>query len=120
MPVYQTSTDCKVGNSFSCKTTYPRTLPLPEGGCFDETPYEVLNWPPQSPDLNPIEKIWAIMKDKIFERADEIDSIDTLKMILEPVFFHDEIVFLAIRNCYEPLPARIKRILESKGGHSGY
>jgi hypothetical protein len=33
------------------------------------------------------------MKEKIFERSDEIDSIDTLKMIVEQVFFHYEIVF---------------------------
>jgi hypothetical protein len=33
------------------------------------------------------------MKGKIFESADEIDSIDTLKMMVEQAFFHDEIVF---------------------------
>jgi hypothetical protein len=48
-------------------------------GYFDEASYELLNWSLQSQDLNLIENIWAIMKEKIFESADEIDFIDKLK-----------------------------------------
>jgi transposase len=39
-------------------------------GYFDDKPFEVLEWPPQSPDLSPIENIWGILKDKIFNEAD--------------------------------------------------
>jgi transposase len=33
---------------------------------YHENNVQMLDWPPQSPDLNPIEQIWAIMKQKIY------------------------------------------------------
>jgi hypothetical protein len=42
--------------------------------------------PAQSQDLNHIEKIWSIIKGKIFDRADEIDPVSMLKTITEQFF----------------------------------
>lgn len=35
---------------------------------------EVIDWPPYSPDLNPIENLWALMKAKIYELRPELES----------------------------------------------
>ena len=35
---------------------------------YYENNIKIIDWPPYSPDLNPIENIWAIMKIKITEK----------------------------------------------------
>ena len=40
---------------------------------------EIIQWPPFSPDLNPIETVWDIMKDYIAEEYPEKMSYDMLR-----------------------------------------
>ncbi len=48
-----------------------------------------------------------MIKDKLFDTADEIDSPRHLKEIIEEIFFNDETVFRAIKACYMSMPDRI-------------
>jgi transposase len=50
-----------------------------------EIQIEVIEWPPHSPDLNPIENLWALLKAKIYELRPDLIYIgnnDTTKEIL--------------------------------------
>jgi transposase len=93
---------------------------LARRGYFDDKPYEVLDWPAYSPDLSPIENIWAIMKDKIFDRADEIGNKEDLRSLIENIFFHDETLIQACKNCYLSMPERIQKVIARNGGSCGY
>ena len=44
-------------------------------------------WPPSSPDLNPIEKVWRWMKHEITKLPNPPTSIPDLKRILQELWF---------------------------------
>jgi len=51
-----------------------------------EQDFEVMAWPPYSPDLNPIENLWALLKAKIYEIHPEMkemaDNEETLDILI--------------------------------------
>ena len=47
---------------------------------------ELLKWPSRSPDLSPIENIWAFMKAQALKRQEEIQSKEDLEQVMDEVF----------------------------------
>lgn len=83
---------------------------------FQENNIEMLKWPPQSPDLNPIEHLWAILDQKIpISARNNINTFwDALQRQWE--LLPNEI----ISNLVASMPNRIKAVKESKGGATKY
>ena len=50
----------------------------------------LLNWPPQSTDLNPIENLWGVIKDKIWHKMYEIHSKNDLIEAIEDIWWEDQ------------------------------
>jgi hypothetical protein len=76
----------------------------------------VLQWPSQSPDLNPIEYLWAFMKVKVAEKRPR--NISELKQVLVTVW--NEITPEITRNLVHSMPRRIEAVLRAKGGNTKY
>jgi len=88
---------------------------------YDNLPKRLLiqNWittylhPAQSPDLNPIEAIWNILKQRIRQRFFDWHSIEELKgVILEE---WEQISMAEIQSRITELPQRCTYIIESNG-----
>ncbi|GBM01230.1 Transposable element Tc3 transposase, partial [Araneus ventricosus] len=43
----------------------------------------VLEWPPMSPELNPIENVWCIMSRKVYENVGQFYAVNALKAAIE-------------------------------------
>ncbi len=80
--------------------------------------FTLLKWPPQSPDLNPIEHLWDVV-----ER--EIQIMDVQPTNLQQLYDAIMLIWTKIsEECFQHLvksmPRRIKAVLNAKGGPTLY
>ena len=75
-------------------------------------------WPPNSPDLNPIEHIWGWLKHKLTNME---PTPQTLAEVEEAVTkFMEELDFHSIQNLFRSMPERIQALLTACGGNTKY
>lgn len=77
---------------------------------------KVLPHPPQSPDLNPIEHLWAYMEKKLRERA--VTSKNELKLALQDIW--DSIPSSLTEKLVFSMNRRLKAVIEARGLHTKY
>ena len=46
---------------------------------------KLMTWAPNSPDLNPIEILWSLIKRKVYGNGKHYSSVDALEVLLEAV-----------------------------------
>jgi transposase len=84
---------------------------------FDENELPVLEWPGNSPDLNPIEHLWSIIKYKIPGHQPRTKA--DLKRVITTVW-EQEITRGTLKNLYSSMPRRLQAVIDSNGGHTKY
>ena len=79
---------------------------------------EILEWPPNSPDLNPIENIWSYMKDIIARDYAQVSSAKEMKRIVCRMWeqFKDG----QWDKLIESMPHRMEAVIAVNGGSTGY
>ena len=87
-------------------------------------PRRVLRWPSYSPDLNPIENVWAVLKQNVEKRVKNM--IVQKKRITQSVFLTliqeewDGLENLVIINSINSMQKRIQACIDAEGGHTEY
>lgn len=75
-----------------------------------------MQWPPYSPDMNPIENIWAIMKKQV--RQNNPGTLDELKEQIQLAWnsINDDV----IGNLIGSMNKRCAAVIRANGGHTKY
>ena len=85
---------------------------------FEDHGITTLDWPAQSPDLNPIENLWSIIKQR---RAKKFGMPSTKKELIEQIFeIWDNIYADLKKKLAESVPKRLNKIIENKWKHLNY
>lgn len=83
---------------------------------FDTSDIELLEWPAQSPDINPIEHLWAYMKQELKKCPPK--NVNDLKNKL--VIIWNQIPITFCEKLVKSVPKRIEEVMRAKGGHTSY
>lgn len=78
--------------------------------------YKLLEWPSQSPDLNPIEMLWFDLKQQVHARNPR--NIQELKL-----FCMEEWAKISVQRCQHLVQGyrkRLQAVIAAKGGHTKY
>jgi hypothetical protein len=85
---------------------------------FQDHDYEVMLWPSQSPDFNPIEHLWVALKQRL---ADYEVSPKGIVELWERVQVEwEKIASEVCQNLIESMPRRMEALIKAKGGYTKY
>ena len=85
---------------------------------FEDHEFEVMVWPPQSPDLNPIEHLWFILKRRLAEYSEPPKGILEFWEHIQVEW--DKIEVAQCQELIESMPRRIREVIRAKGGYTSY
>jgi hypothetical protein len=77
---------------------------------------DIIDWPSNSPDLNPIENIWYIMKNNVEKRMPK--NVDELKRFMVEEW--DKIPQEVVKNVIMSMKRRCESVLEKNGDRISY
>lgn len=85
---------------------------------FKSKEIDVLEWPAQSPDLNPIEHLWVHLKRQLDGYPEPPKGIIELWDRVQDEW--NKITPEVCRNLVESMPRRVEAVLKAKGGNTKY
>ncbi len=80
--------------------------------------FTLFKWPPQSPDLNPIEHLWDVVEREIHIMDVQPTNLQQLRDAIMPIW--TKISEECFQQIVESMPRRIKAVLKAKGGPTLY
>lgn len=87
-------------------------------GLFVKKRIKVLEWPANSPDLNPIEHLWAYIKYRLGQYKESPSTLEELWERVQDIWVDIPIDY--IHQLYESMPRRMKELHDNRGKHTMY
>ena len=75
-------------------------------------------WPARSPDLNPIENVWSMMKRNVRRKLQPGDTLEQLRFLLETEW--RDLQQSVVDSIVESMPSRVSDVLKLKGDLTRY
>ena len=85
---------------------------------FKDNDIQVIFWPAQSPDLNPIEHLWKHLKCQLHQYETPSNGVHELWDRASEEW--NNISPETCQNLIESMPRRIQAVIRAKGGHTKY
>ena len=85
---------------------------------FKDNNIDLLPWPAQSPDLNPIEHLWNRLKTRLEEYEESPRRMGELWERVDKEW--NEIEPEVCQNLIESMPRRVEAVIQAKGGYTKY
>jgi hypothetical protein len=73
-----------------------------------------MSWPAQSPDLNPIENLWSMMKKRVNAVCPHAKNQQVMELVLESVW--REFTSETINKLIDSMPKRVSDVIKARGG----
>ena len=78
----------------------------------------MIKWPPYSPDLNPIERVWFIIKHQLQKEFLERMTPTQLKEAVQKTW--DDLEFPSLSDLFGTMSARMQAVIDANGMHTKY
>lgn len=90
-----------------------------------EQRFKILEWPAYSPDLNPIENLWSMLKEQILKRYPELATMPKNDRALKKLCEAATTVWLdfgvgLVNDLIDSMPRRIEAVRQAKGWYTKY
>jgi DDE superfamily endonuclease len=85
---------------------------------FKHNNFKLLDWPAQSPDLNPIEHLWSTLKFRLAAYPTQPEGVEELWKRVEMEW--EKIGKEDCLKLINSMPRRIEAVLKAKGGYTKY